>query len=146
MFCYLFLFNLIVCLIAITILRRILGQRIWLGSKGSFRARIHVIVHLFAWRHRGKVNSVALHANQAQIKDRGIAPPVFDPGARRKWVVIATLRPLYPRGRIPVPIIEAWWSSGPFWTGLEGVAPNWVRTPERPARSESLIWRPYPGR
>jgi len=39
------------------------------------------------------------------------------------WVVNATLRPLYPRKRDPVPIAqEAGWAPEPVWTGAENLA------------------------
>ena len=38
------------------------------------------------------------------------------------WVVNATLRPLKPRKRDPVPIVEeAGWAPGPVWTGAENL-------------------------
>jgi len=33
---------------------------------------------------------------------------------------------------------EAWWAPGPVWTGAENLAPNGIRSPDRPARSHSL--------
>jgi hypothetical protein len=40
------------------------------------------------------------------------------------WVVNATPRPLYPRKRDMVPIVqEAGWAPGPFWTGAENSPP-----------------------
>ena len=42
-------------------------------------------------------------------------------------------------GKEPVPIVqEAGWAPGPVWTGAENFAPTGIRTPERPARSQSL--------
>ena len=64
-----------------------------------------------------------------------------------EWVVKATPRPLYPRERDPVAIVqEAGWASGPVWTGRKTLAPSRVRTPDRPALSESLYRLRYPGR
>ena len=38
----------------------------------------------------------------------------------------------------PVPIVqEAGWASGPVWTRAENLAPTGIRSPDRPARSES---------
>jgi len=55
------------------------------------------------------------------------------------WVVNATPRPLYPRERDPVPIVEeAGWAPGPVGTGAENLAPTGIRSPDLPARSESL--------
>ena len=51
-----------------------------------------------------------------------------------------------PRERDPVPIVqEAGWAPGPVWTGAESIAPTGIRSPDRPARSESLHRLRYPG-
>ena len=42
-------------------------------------------------------------------------------------------------------IYEAWWASGPVWTGAENLAHTWIRSPDRPARSESLYRLSYSG-
>jgi len=62
------------------------------------------------------------------------------------WVVNATPRPLYPRERDPVPIVQdAGWAPGPVWTGAENLAPpTGIRSPDRPARSQSLYRLSYP--
>ena len=36
------------------------------------------------------------------------------------------------------------WTLGPFWTGAENFAVTGIRSPERPARSESLYRLRYP--
>jgi hypothetical protein len=39
----------------------------------------------------------------------------------------------------PVPIIlEAGWAPQPVWTGAENLVPTGIRSPDRPARSQSL--------
>jgi hypothetical protein len=39
----------------------------------------------------------------------------------------------------PVPIVQkAWWVPGPVWTGAKNLAPTGIRSPDRPARSQSL--------
>jgi hypothetical protein len=49
---------------------------------------------------------------------------------------------VYPRERDPLPTLqEAGWAPGPVWTGAENLAPTGIRSPDRPARSESL-YRP----
>ena len=49
-------------------------------------------------------------------------------------------------GKDPVPIVqEAGWAPGPVWTGAENLAPTGIRSPDRPARSESLYRLSYPG-
>ena len=42
-------------------------------------------------------------------------------------------------GKDPVPILwEAGWASEPVWTGAENLAHTGIRSPDLPARSESL--------
>jgi hypothetical protein len=49
-------------------------------------------------------------------------------------------------GKDPVPIAqEAGWAPGPVWTGAENLAPTGIRSPDRPARSESLYRLSYRG-
>ena len=49
-------------------------------------------------------------------------------------------------GKDPVPIVkEAGWTPEPVWTGVENLAPTGIRSPDRPARSESLYRLSYPG-
>ena len=51
-----------------------------------------------------------------------------------------------PPGKDPVPIVqEAGLASGSVWTGAENLAPTGIRSPDRPARSESLYRLRYPG-
>jgi len=46
----------------------------------------------------------------------------------------------------PVPIVqEAGWAPEPVWTGAENLVPTGIRSPDCPARSESLYSRKYPG-
>ena len=48
-------------------------------------------------------------------------------------------------GEGPVPIVqEAGWAPGPVWTGAEYLAPTGIRSPDRPASSESLYRLSYP--
>jgi len=49
-------------------------------------------------------------------------------------------------GKDPVPIVqEVGWASEPIWIGAENLAPTGIRSPDRPARSESLYRLSYPG-
>jgi hypothetical protein len=58
------------------------------------------------------------------------------------WVVNATLRPLYPEEREPIAIVEAaGWAPGRVWTGEENLAFTVIRSPDRPARSESTLYQ-----
>jgi hypothetical protein len=47
----------------------------------------------------------------------------------------------------PVPIVQevGGGGPGPVWTGAENFAPTGIRSPDRPARSESLYRLSYPG-
>ena len=46
----------------------------------------------------------------------------------------------------PVHIVqEAGWAPGPVWTGAENLASTGIRSPDRPARSESLYRLSYRG-
>ena len=52
----------------------------------------------------------------------------------------------FPPEKEPVPIVqEAEWAPGPVWTGVEFLALTGIRSPDRPARSESLYRLSYPG-
>jgi len=65
-------------------------------------------------------------------------------GARWR-VVSVTPRPLFTPGKDPVPIVqEAGWAPGPVWTGATNLAPTEIRSPDRPARSQSLYRLSYP--
>ena len=49
-------------------------------------------------------------------------------------------------GKDAVSIVqEAGWAAGPVWTGGENLAPTGIRSPDRPARSESLYRLCYSG-
>jgi hypothetical protein len=68
----------------------------------------------------------------------GIAVLILNLGARRGWVFSTTPRPLYPR-KDPAPIVqEAGWAPGPVWTCVKNLASTGIRSPDRPARSQSL--------
>ena len=59
--------------------------------------------------------------------------------------VSVTPRPLFTPGKDPVPIVqEAGWAPGTVWTGAENLALTWIRSPDRPARSQSLYRLRYP--
>jgi len=76
---------------------------------------------------------------------RGIALLFHDHGTRREWEVSATPRLLFTPGKDPVPIAqEAGWAPGPVWTGAENLALTGIRSPDHPARSQSLYRLRYP--
>jgi hypothetical protein len=73
---------------------------------------------------------------------RGIALPVREPRHEEGMGWLAP-RPgrFTPGERDPVPIVqEAGWAPGPVWTCAKNLAHTGIRSPDRPARTESL-WR-----
>jgi hypothetical protein len=75
---------------------------------------------------------------------RGIALLFLDHGTRRGWRVSVTPRPHFTPGKDPVPIVqEAGWAPGPVWTGAENFVPTGIRSPDLPARSQSLYRLSY---
>ena len=82
----------------------------------------------------------ALYRRTAHRGSRGIALPFHDHGTRG-GEGSASRSGRFTPGKDPVPIVqEAGWAPGPVWTG----APTRIRSPDRPARSESLYWLSYP--
>jgi hypothetical protein len=80
----------------------------------------------------------------AHRDSRSIALLFHDHGTRRWRGVRVTPRPLFTPGKDPVPIVqEAGWAPGPVWTGAENLAPNGIRSPNRPTRSLSLYRLSY---
>ena len=70
---------------------------------------------------------------------RGIVLLFLGHGTRRGCGVSVTPRPLFTPGKDPVPIVqEAAWTPGPVWTSAENLASTGIRSPDRPARSQSL--------
>jgi hypothetical protein len=48
-------------------------------------------------------------------------------------------------GKDPVPVVqEAGWAPGPVWMCAENLTPTGIRSPDRPARSQSLYRLSYP--
>jgi hypothetical protein len=83
------------------------------------------------------------HTAQRVVK--GIALLFHDPGIRRGWAVSVTPWSLFTPRKDPVPIVqEAGWVPGSVWTSAENLAPNGIRSPDRPARSQSLYRLHYP--
>ena len=66
-------------------------------------------------------------------------------GTRSGLVVSDTLRPPFTPGKDPVPIVqEAGWAPGPVWRGTGNLFPTGFRSPDHPARSQSLYRLRYP--
>jgi hypothetical protein len=81
----------------------------------------------------------------ARRGSRGIALLFHDHGTRKGWGVSVTPRPLFTRGKHPVPTVqEAGRAPGPIWTGAGSLAPTGIRSPDRPASNQSLYRLSYP--
>ena len=66
-------------------------------------------------------------------------------GTRRGQKVNVTPQPLFTPEKDLVPIVqEVGWAPGPVWTGAEYIALTGFRSPDRPARSQSLYRLRYP--
>jgi hypothetical protein len=55
------------------------------------------------------------------------------------------LRPLYSRERPGTNYTRSWVAPGPVWTGAGNLVPTGIRSPDRPARSDSLYRLSYTG-
>jgi hypothetical protein len=70
---------------------------------------------------------------------RGIALLFHNHGTRKGWVFSSTLQPYFTPGKDPVHIVqETGWVPGP-----ENLASAGIRSPDRPARSQSLYRMSY---
>jgi hypothetical protein len=76
---------------------------------------------------------------------RDIALLFHDHGTRRGWGVSFKPCPSFTPGKGPVPIVqEIGLAPGPAWTAAENLASTGIRSPDRPARSQSLYRLRYP--
>jgi len=107
--------------------------------------------HKLAEKKKSKIKNTLVQAlrlctgRTAHRGSRGIALLFLHHGTRRGWGVSVTPRPLFTRGKDPVPIVqESGWVPGPVWTGAENLAPSEIRSPDRPACSQSLYRLSYP--
>jgi hypothetical protein len=83
---------------------------------------------------------------KAHRGSRGIALLFHDHDTRRGSGDSVTPRPLFTPGKDPEPIVqEVGWALEPVWTGVENLAPTGIRSPNRPARSQSLYRLRYLG-
>jgi len=92
-----------------------------------------------------KVKCTLVHAlrlctgRTAHRGSRGIVIHFLNHDIRRGWGVSVTPRLLFTPGKDPLPIVQkAGWVPGPVWTGAEILASTGTRSPNRPARSQSL--------
>ena len=62
------------------------------------------------------------------------------------WAVNSSLQPLYPHETEAVPTVqEVGWATGPVWTGAGKLELAGIRSPDRPAYSESIKRLRHPG-
>jgi hypothetical protein len=90
-----------------------------------------------------KVNFTLLQASWPGRRGRGIALPILNLGTRGGgWSAPRPGR--FTPGKDPVPILqEAGWAPGPVGTCAKNLAPTGIRSPDRPARSQSLYRLSY---
>jgi len=69
---------------------------------------------------------------------RGIALLFLDHGTRRGEGSASRIDRYFPPGKNPVPTVQDGWAPGPIWTGAGNLALTGIRSPDRPARSQSL--------
>ena len=95
-----------------------------------------------------KAKATPQHVMQVQSGSKGVALLIHNLGARWGWMVNARPRPRYPRKGALVPVVEE--GGGGLRAGLDGygkektLAPTGVRSPDHPARGESLYLLRYP--
>jgi len=108
-----------------------------MGFNSAFKGLISELCWIrHNWLHSGRT---------AHRGSRGIALLFHDLGTRRAWGVSVTPRPLFTPGKDTVSIVqEAGWALGPVWTGAENLASIGIRSPDSPARSQSLYRLRYP--
>ena len=101
---------------------------------------IAYVVYAPLYRRWGSVQAVRLIGGLEVIALR-----FHNHGTRRGWGVSITPRPLFTPGEDPVPTVQGTgWDPGLVWTGAENLARTGIRSPDRPARSQSLYWLRYP--
>jgi hypothetical protein len=104
------------------------------------RRNLQICYCLFlCYKGKGKVHPIT--GLEGLEGERGAALLFLDLGARRGWVVSTTPRPFYPRERPGTHCI-----GGPVWTYAKNLAPTGIRSPDRPARGQSLYRLSYPAR
>jgi len=83
--------------------------------------------------------------HMAHRGSRDIALPFLDHSTRRGSKVSVTPRPIFTPGKDPVPIVqEVGWTPEPVCTCARNLAPTGIKSPDRPARSQSLYTVRYP--
>jgi hypothetical protein len=93
------------------------------------------------------VKFTLVKATKSQREGVYVQPYCFcNLGNRWGWLFNATPRPLYPEEGDTVPTVKrAGWAPVRVWTNAENLAPNGIRSPDLPARSEQLYRLSYPG-
>jgi len=106
---------------------------------------------LVPWSWKSKLKCTLVQAlglctgRTAHRGSRGIDLPFLDHGTRRGCGVSITSRPLFIPGKDPVHIVqEAGWAPRPVWTAAKNLVPIGIRSPDRPARCQSLYRLRYP--
>ena len=80
----------------------------------------------------------------AHRESRGIALPFHYHGTRGCEGSASRPGRSLPPGNTRCTVQETGWAPGPVWTGAENLTPTGIRSPDRPARSQSLYRLSYP--
>ena len=98
---------------------------------------VGLVTSLQASKENVKVKVTLEQATKAQRVSRGISV-LFNLGAKWGWVLNATPWRLYPRERPGTYCIGGWVGFSVGLDGAENLTPTGIRSPDRPAGSESL--------
>jgi len=133
-----------------TALRPVFSQlahllRILLTFRMKPTARKPLIYFSFVSKVHPCTGTEALYRPYGPKGSRGIALLFHDHGTRRGWEVSVTPRPHFTPGKTRYPLYKRLGGApGPVWTDAENLVPIGIRSPDRPARSQSLHRLRYP--
>jgi hypothetical protein len=93
-----------------------------------------------------KLKGISRHSKSTGNTRTGHAGPEVEQRYSSTLSLTSALDGVGAQRHAPVPIgQEAVWATGPVRTGAKNLAPTWIRSPDRPARWESLYRLRYSG-
>jgi hypothetical protein len=113
----------------------------------------HCVTEIFHWRNPSGPTT-ALESTQPLTEMSKVKCSRYRPDWPREWTEVQLYHLLtsalegggwsaprpgrFSPGKDPVPIVQkAEWAPGSVWTCAKNLAPTWIRSPDRPARSQS---------
>jgi hypothetical protein len=111
----------------------------------AWRIISHIILHVQIKIKCTLVQALRLCTGcTARRGSRGIALLFLDHDTIKRWKASVTPRPVFTPVKDPLPIEEeTGWAPEPAWPRAENLAPIGIRSPNRPARSQSLYQLSY---